>query len=75
MRWHRLLPRFGHRWPRSQMNNGIEASREVPRFACPEIFLNEFYAPMCRKVIDSTTAKIIHDYDLAAKAGDQIDKM
>jgi hypothetical protein len=57
------------------MNNGIEASREIPRFTCPEIFLNEFYAPMCRKVVDSATAKIIHDNDLATEADHQIDKM
>jgi hypothetical protein len=50
------------------MNNGIEASREIPRFTCPKIFLNEFYAPMCRKVVDSATAKIIHDNDLATEA-------
>ena len=57
------------------MNNGIEASREIPRFTCPEIFRNEFYAPVCRKVVDCATAKIIHDNDLAAEADHQIDKM
>ena len=47
------------------MNKGIEASREMPRFTCPKIFLNEFYAPMRREVVDSA-AKIIHHDDLAA---------
>jgi hypothetical protein len=57
------------------MNNGIEASRKIPRFTCPEIFLDEFYAPMCWKVIDSATAKIIDDNDPLAEADHQIDKM
>ena len=48
------------------MNKGIEASREMPRFTCPKIFLNEFYAPMCRQVVDSAAAKVIHDHNLAA---------
>ena len=57
------------------MNKGIEASREMPRFTCPKIFLNEFYAPMCRQVVDSAAAKVIHDHNLAAEADHQIDKM
>jgi hypothetical protein len=58
-----------------QMNNGIGPPRETPRFTCPEIFPNEFYALMCWKVIDSAAAKIIHDNDLAAEAYHQVDKM
>ena len=57
------------------MNNGVEVSREIPRLTHPEIFLNEFYPPMCCKVVDSATAKVIHDNDLAAEADHQIDKM
>jgi hypothetical protein len=57
------------------MNDGIEASREILRFTCSEIFLNKFHAPMCRQVVGSATAKIIHDNDLAAEADYQIDKM
>src|SRR5437868_14326839 len=49
------------------MNNGIEASREIPRFTCPKIFLNELYAPMSRQVVGSATAKIVHRNDLAAE--------
>ena len=57
------------------MNNGIEPSREIPRVTYPEIFLDEFYAPMCGKVVDSAAAKVIHDHDLAADADHMIDKM
>ena len=72
---HRLLPGCGDGWPRGQMNNGIEASREIPRFTCPKIFLNELYAPMSRQVVGSATAKIVHRNDLAAETDYQIDKM
>jgi hypothetical protein len=57
------------------VNYGVEPSRKILRFTCPEIFLNEFYAPMCRKIVGSATAKIIHDYDLDTGADHQIDKM
>jgi len=57
------------------MNNGIEAPREILRFTGPEIFLNEFYIPICRKVVGSTAAKIIHDDNLATEADHQINKM
>jgi hypothetical protein len=57
------------------MNKGIEASREIPRFTGPKIFLNEFYALMCREVVGSAAAKIIHDNDPAAETNHQIDKM
>jgi len=50
------------------MNNGIEPSREIPRVTCPEIFLDEFYAPMCGKVVDSATAKVVDDHNLVAEA-------
>jgi hypothetical protein len=56
------------------MNKGIEASREMPRFTCPKIFLNEFYAPIRREVVDSA-AKIIRHDDLPAEADHMIDKM
>ncbi len=52
-----------------------KSSRKIPRFTCPEIFLNEFYAPICRQVFDFATAKIIHDNDPVAEADHQIDKM
>jgi hypothetical protein len=57
------------------MNKGIEASREIPRFTCPQIFLNKFYAPIRRKVFDTAAAKIVHDNDLAAETNHQVDKM
>ena len=57
------------------MNDGIEASCEIPRFTGSEIFLNEFHARMLRQVVDSATAKIVHHNDLAAEADHQIDKM
>jgi hypothetical protein len=57
------------------MNDGIEASCEIPRVTGSEISLNEFYAPMCRQVVGSAAAEIIHDNDLATEADHQIDKM
>jgi hypothetical protein len=57
------------------MNEGIEASREILGFTSSEIFLNEFHAPMCRQVVGSATAKIVHHNDLAAEADHQIDKV
>jgi hypothetical protein len=57
------------------MNNGIEASHEISRFTGPKIFLNEFYAPMCREVVGCAAAKIIYNNDLATEADHQIDKM
>ena len=57
------------------MNDGIEASLEILRFTSSEIFLNKLHAPMCRQVVGSATAKVVHHNDLAAEADHQIDKM
>jgi len=57
------------------MNDGIEAAREILHFTSSEIFLNESHAPMCRQVVGSATAKIVHDNNLAAEVDHQINKM
>jgi hypothetical protein len=57
------------------MNKSVEASPKVPGFTCPEIFPDDLYARTYRKIVDTTTAEVIHDEDLVTQADNQIDEM